>query len=608
MESFTYQLVFFLIIYIKYGHTYPTGAPAGVCSTMTPSHGDSISTQQCSTKYGIQADKTQYYTNETVRIIINGTTSSDTFRGILLLAKTQTGNQIIGTWRIVSSTIQTLACDNVANSGITHNSRSDKTSIEAIWTPPATITETTTLIRATIVTTKEVFFVNCFSVTLTARQANQSTNATTVAANTTTAATTTAAPSTTSVGVNISWTYATGVTAVKMQVTNLNPSQYCALGLSLDQEMGEDHVFVCKYLPTNTVVMERRINPSGSSPPVLASTITNPGGVFNITTQKVENGVIFCEFTLSGFGNAKRRRRAISSLSQTTSYYPLIAIGNLDSSADLTYHTSRIPLSPTVQLNQAAIITYNADGSDAPKIGLMKAHGIIMIFTWILFVSTGVLIARYFKPVWPGRKICGKAVWFSIHRALMTSVAILTIIAFILILVFEKGKWISRDETREFAHSIVGILVICFAIIQPIMALFRCAPDGEYRYIFNYVHAAVGSAALVLSVVAIFIAMFFTSFNFTVNKEWVIILVWACWLPVIFFAFQFIELYFKRQESVGKKTDSYDLSYGNGIARDNPTEVEPNPTKDRIKIIVLLVHILVAFVLSLALAIVIGKT
>ena len=216
---------------------------------------------------------------------------------------------------------------------------------------------------------------------------------------------------------------------------------------------------------------------------------------------------------------------------------------------NLIQHTSRTSLSQTFQLNQAASFSYNADGSDSGNTPLMKAHGIIMIFTWILFVSTGVLIARYFKTVWPERKICGKAVWFAIHRAVMFSVAISTIIAFGRILVFESGQWIPRNETREFAHSIVGILVICFAIIQPIMALFRCAPDAQYRFIFNYVHATIGFLAFTLSVVAIFIGMFLSAINPDGNKQWGIVLAWTLWLPVIFGSFQFVEFYFKRQES-----------------------------------------------------------
>jgi hypothetical protein len=79
--------------------------------------------------------------------------------------------------------------------------------------------------------------------------------------------------------------------------------------------------------------MERRINPGGHTPPVLASTIPNAGGTFTITSVRLENGVAYCEFTLSNVGNSKRRRRDITSLSDSIQYYPLIATGNLDSSS-----------------------------------------------------------------------------------------------------------------------------------------------------------------------------------------------------------------------------------------------------------------------------------
>lgn len=73
----------------------------------------------------------------------------------------------------------------------------------------------------------------------------------------------------------------------------------------------------------------------GHSRPVPASTVSNPGGIFNISRQKIENGVVYCEFTLSNFVDIKRRPRQINlpELSLTTSYRPLIATGNMDSSS-----------------------------------------------------------------------------------------------------------------------------------------------------------------------------------------------------------------------------------------------------------------------------------
>jgi hypothetical protein len=82
-----------------------------------------------------------------ILVSVSGATSSDTFRGVLLIAKTQTTGQIIGNWSVVGSTIQTLACDGIANTGVTHNSNNDKTSIQAIWYPPSTVSTENTIIR-----------------------------------------------------------------------------------------------------------------------------------------------------------------------------------------------------------------------------------------------------------------------------------------------------------------------------------------------------------------------------------------------------------------------------------------------------------------------------
>jgi len=57
--------------------------------------------------------------------------------------------------------------------------------------------------------------------------------------------------------------------------------------------------------------------------------------MFNVIRQKLENGIAYCDFTLSNFIDMKRRPRQndIPELSQTTSYRPLIAFGNMDSSS-----------------------------------------------------------------------------------------------------------------------------------------------------------------------------------------------------------------------------------------------------------------------------------
>jgi hypothetical protein len=272
--------------------------------------------------------------------------------------------------------------------------------------------------------------------------------------------------------------------------------------------------------------------------------------------------------------------------------------------------TSRTALSQTVLLNRQDTIIYNIQSTNPDSTSLMKVHGIIMVFTWMVLVSTGILVARYFKRSWSNRKICAKAVWFAVHRTIMTSVAILTLIAFVLILVYKKGQWVSQNNQREFAHSIAGILVVSFAIIQPFMALFRCNPDDRYRFIFNYVHAIVGFSAFILSVVAIFLSMFFTQFNFQVNKEWAILVAWSCWLPIIFIIFEIIEIYFRKYSSAIEPTNSFDMNdhQGNGAVKIETIQMIQNVNKDRIKALFLLLHIIFALGLALALMILIAQS
>lgn len=58
--------ILILLILFNYANTSPDGAPAGACSSMTPGH-INVFSQACSSNYIIQADKTEYYSNDTVR-------------------------------------------------------------------------------------------------------------------------------------------------------------------------------------------------------------------------------------------------------------------------------------------------------------------------------------------------------------------------------------------------------------------------------------------------------------------------------------------------------------------------------------------------------------
>ncbi|CAF3344243.1 unnamed protein product [Rotaria sp. Silwood1] len=234
-----------------------------------------------------------------------------------------------------------------------------------------------------------------------------------------------------------------------------------------------------------------------------------------------------------------------------------------------------------------------------------------MVFIWILFVSTAILFARYCKQCWPDRRICSKPIWFAAHRAIMLFAAGLTVIGFVLILIYKSGTWVSRNRTREFVHSILGIIVISASVIQPFMALFRCKPNDKNRFIFNYAHASVGLIAFILSIVTIFLIMFSTQISFQFENAWNFLVAWICWIVVIFAVFECVDrcLHDKQKSEEKNETHWMDIH----TAENEVNKVDDSSTnelfiKDRVKTVLLVVHFLVALGLSLALAIVIGQS
>ncbi|CAF1556880.1 unnamed protein product [Didymodactylos carnosus] len=136
---------------------------------------------------------------------------------------------------------------------------------------------------------------------------------------------------TSTVSMDATWTFANGITDVKMVITNLKNKQWVAIGLSSDQSMGDDHVFVCQYLADNSAIVKRMYNPDGHTPPRDAETAD--GGAFANATGRVENGLVTCEFSLSSFSSRHKRQDTAKVLSQTTQYYPLFAVGVLDNNS-----------------------------------------------------------------------------------------------------------------------------------------------------------------------------------------------------------------------------------------------------------------------------------
>ncbi|CAF0735095.1 unnamed protein product [Adineta steineri] len=580
----------------------------------------------CSSKFSITSSTLSYTVDEPIHIKVNSTISDTKFIGIHLLAQDEK-HLNVGSWKTTDELAESNICD-----GVAYYSEIGKTNIDAIWQASPRVVGNVR-IKAIIIENEKTIYINCYDITLTPRvpnnssfiDENDSTSNTppTITTNTTTQPTTTitttsrsqnttiTASPTAEVAINVTWTFTSGinVTNVLMTIKNLKPSQWAAIGLNINRSMGGTHVFMCKRYADDTIVINRYVNPNKHEEPEPAG--SEDGGVLTPGKQEFNEGIVICRFSLSNFtSQTSGQLQEVKPLSQSNKYYPIFAVGFLDEYHDPIRHAkdSRTTQSGFVQLNEKETILYKIPNV-AVDLTFARAHGIIMIFTWILIVSTGVLISRYFKNAWLHTLICGKAAWFAAHRFLMSIATILTVLGFLFIFVFRQGLWIDLGLTRAFAHSITGVIMIGLAFFQPFIALFRCEPDSRYRFIFNFIHTFVGFSSLILSNATLFLATYFPIFKD--NRGRIILIIWLGWIVFIFTIFQIIQSYYRKKNNESGYTN---LNSSNTTIADlvensmtpkttsvRLTNEQETSFEEKLKNVLLAIHILVAAILSIML-------
>ncbi|CAJ0584176.1 unnamed protein product, partial [Mesorhabditis spiculigera] len=145
---------------------------------------------------------------------------------------------------------------------------------------------------------------------------------------------------------------------------------------------------------------------------------------------------------------------------------------------------------------------------------LIRFHGILMLFAWLFFIPLAVFAARFFRDHWPGSAPNGLKWWFHLHRTLNLIACLFVIIAVLSIFLAEDWRWtgpaVGRSDDENWnaggVHSLVGAMAALVAIVNPLMALMRCAPDTGARPIFNWTHRILGIFGFLCAMIAIFIA------------------------------------------------------------------------------------------------------
>uniref|UniRef100_A0A672SEJ8 Ferric chelate reductase 1 n=1 Tax=Sinocyclocheilus grahami TaxID=75366 RepID=A0A672SEJ8_SINGR len=454
------------------------------CGDMTPQHDSDPSTKH--PPFNIIADKSQFSPGDEIKVTLSMASSEGKhyFKGFLIEARNAGDlNEIVGSFKLISPGIsQLLKCDNKEGSAVSHTSDSHKTEVQVIWVAPSDSPSSVQFL-VTVARGYKEFWVKIPGPGVPQNGAApppQTTFGGSIGAQTTQTTTSTIlSRSFTSEGCggsksclrdpegcdpqNDTACHFLSFSALGSSVTFelSGPAEgYVSFALSQDKWMGNDDVYLC-IRDTDRVDIKAAYV-FGRTHPIISSQ-----NILKGIAWRLSDGVIQCSFRRDIHLPPENLNRF--DLDQM--YYLFMAHGRAEDG-----RTHRHDHQPLISTYRAAITGPLEDltGSRSPL--LIKYHGAFMLIAWTSTVSAGVIMARYFKPDWPERNILGQKVWFQVglHRMLMTITVLLTLVGFVLPFMY-RGGW----SKRAGIHPYLGCVVMALAVIQPVMALFRPAPDAS---------------------------------------------------------------------------------------------------------------------------------
>lgn len=492
---------------IKTVASYPNGKVTESCGDMAPQHGYDPSTED--PPYTITADKSQFSPGDEIKVTLQADSSGTKpyFKGFLIEARNAGNlNEAVGSFRLVDPDIsQLLHCNYKDGSAVSHTNDHHKTEVQVVWiapeAPPSSVQFLVTVLRR-----YSEFWVKIpgpvSQYGVAPPPAGTSIGGSSDAKTTTTSSM--LSRSFTSDGCGSSKSClrdpdgcdpqsdtSCHFLSFRKEETSLmfelsGPAEgYVSFALSLDKWMGNDDVYLCMK-DTNRVDIKAAFV-SGRTHPEISSE-----NVLKDTAWRLSDGVIQCSFRRDVIPSDYQKRFPLDQ-----PYYLFMAHGRAENG-----RTHRHDRQPLISTNQKELTGDPEDliGSRSPL--LIKYHGAFMLIAWMSTVSAGVIIARYFKPDWPGSNILGQKVWFQLHRILMTLTVLLTLVGFVLPFMY-RGGW----SKQAGLHPYLGCVVMALAVIQPVMALFRPAPDASRRYIFNWMHFGIGTVAQIVAVITVFLGI-----------------------------------------------------------------------------------------------------
>ncbi|XP_019484889.1 PREDICTED: ferric-chelate reductase 1 [Hipposideros armiger] len=466
---------FILLLHINSVANYPNGKVPNSCGGMVPNHGHTPCTDP---KHNVSVSQMTFTSGDQVKVTLSG----PEFRGFLLEARDAEAlsGPPVGSFTLIDSQeSQILTCEDVQGFAVSHTSRYKKAEVQVYWNAPNNAPNHIQFL-VTVVENYKTYWVKIPSPVIS--QPNAPPFITPEA----TAAPLPTLPSVSHLTKSFSASDCGNKKFCVRSPLNCDPEKehacvflsftredqsvmvemsgpskgYLSFAFSHDRWMGNDDAYMCIHEGQTVHIQPSHL--TGRSHPVMDSRDT-----LEDMAWRLEDGVMQCSFrrniTLPGVKNR---------FDLNTSYYMFLADGAADDGR--IYKHSQQPL-----------ITYEKhDVTDHPKnVGgsrsffLLKAHGALMFVAWMTTVSIGVIIARFFKPVW-SKTLFGESTWFQVHRMLMLTTSVLTGIAFILPFIY-RGGWsrVSISPTGFFVYIHFDVKGDCcfiyiFCLINIVAAMF----------------------------------------------------------------------------------------------------------------------------------------
>ena len=180
----------------------------------------------------------------------------------------------------------------------------------------------------------------------------------------------------------------------KFEIGGKVGNDYTAVGLSLDNKMGEDSVMACINSPTHhnvTVSMYWNLDNYAGSDPLADTTF----GLSHFSSS-VEDGFYTCTFYRETVTNISIPQEAgngsvVFDLDHTK-YFLLLAMGPVDNKERLKFHSAWGRTGEAVDLGDFSQVS-------GDKGTIIKLHASFMVLAWLACANVGTFVARYCKDI-----------------------------------------------------------------------------------------------------------------------------------------------------------------------------------------------------------------